>query len=91
MPRSVGRVGKDLAGGVVSGPPLAPTVFVDRLPIVVVSTKITPHGKEPHTSAVMASGSPNVFAGSSRLPVCGSGHLASCGHPLISSSRVFVN
>lgn len=89
MPKSVGRVGRDIAGGALMTP-LVPNVLVDNLPIAVVGTPITPHGKKPHSPMpVMATGSPNVFAGG--IPVCGTGDLASCAHPLISSSRVFVN
>lgn len=88
MPKSVGRVTVDIAGAVLSAP-LVPNVFVNGKPIAVVGTPITPHGKVPHTGATMAEGSPNVFAGGK--PVCGSTHLASCGHPLVSTSTVFIN
>ena len=88
MPKNVGRVTVDVAGGVLSAP-LAPNVFVNGKPIAVVGTPITPHGKFPHSGAKMASGSPNVFAGGK--PICGSTDLASCGHSLVSTSNVFVN
>lgn len=88
MPKSVGRVGKDKAGGLLTGP-LVPTVTVDGLPIAVVGTPIAGHGKFPHSSATMKTGSPNVYAGG--LPVCGAKDVASCGDPLISTSRVIVN
>ena len=88
MPKNVGRVTVDIAGGVLSAP-LVPNVFVNGKPIAVVGTPIAPHGRFPHTGATMASGSPNVSAGGK--PVCGSTDLATCGHPLVSSSNVFVN
>lgn len=88
MPKNVGRVGQDIAGGLLKSP-LVPNVFVEGKPIAVVGTPITPHGKSPHNAPVMSKGSPNVFAGG--RPVCGSTDLASCGHPLTSTSRVFVN
>lgn len=87
MPRNVGRVGVDTAGGVLTGP-LVPNVFVDNAPIAVVGTPITPHGKHKHAAAFMATGSKKVFAGG--IPVCGTGDSADCGHLLISKSRVFV-
>jgi uncharacterized Zn-binding protein involved in type VI secretion len=90
MVRPVGRVGVDLAGGVLATP-LYPNVTVNGAPIAVVKTKITPHGKAPHNVSMMATGSPNVFVGAARTPVCSAGDLASCGHPLISKSNVFVN
>lgn len=88
MAKSVGRVGLDIAGGPLMTP-LVPNVLVNGKPIAVVGTPITPHGKFPHSGAVMAKGSPNVFAGGK--PVCGTTDLASCGHPLVSTSNVFVN
>ena len=92
MPKSVGRVGKDFAGPPTALliEPKAPNVFVNGFPIAVITTKVTPHGKAPHAAPVaMASGSPNVKAGG--FFVCGSGDLASCGHPLVSTSNVFIN
>lgn len=71
------RVGMDSAGGIIAGPPLAPTVFVNGAPIVVVGTLIAPHGPGPHAAASMAMGSSSVFAGG--LPVCRDGDAASCG------------
>jgi uncharacterized Zn-binding protein involved in type VI secretion len=88
MPKNVGRVTVDVAGGVLSTP-LVPNVFVNGKPIAVVGTLITPHGKNPHAAAKMASGSPNVSAGG--RPVCGNTDIASCGHPLVSTSNVFIN
>ena len=88
MAKNVGRVGLDIAGGPLLTP-LVPTVTVNGAPIAVVGTPITPHGKFPHTGATMAQGSPNVYAGGK--PVCGSTDLATCGHPLVSTSNVFVN
>lgn len=74
---SVLRVGLDMAGGLIVGPPLVPNVFVDGAPIVVVGTLIAPHGPTPHDAAAMAVGSATVFAGG--LPVCRAGDLATCG------------
>lgn len=71
------RVGMDTAGGIIAGPPLAPTVFVNGAPIVVVGTLIAPHGTPPHDAAAMAMGSSSVFAGG--LPVCRDGDAATCG------------
>lgn len=88
MPKNVGRVTVDIAGGPLMTP-LVPTVTVQGKPIAVVGTPITPHGRAPHAAATMVQGSPNVFAGGK--PVCGSTDLASCGHPLVSTSNVFVN
>ena len=89
MPRkNLGRVTVDVAGGVLSAP-LVPNVFVNGKPIAVIGTPIAPHGKFPHSGAKMETGSPNVKAGG--FFVCGSGDLASCGHPLVSTSNVFIN
>jgi uncharacterized Zn-binding protein involved in type VI secretion len=96
MPKLVARVGAptDMAGpGGVLLSPLVPNVTVGGLPIAVVGTKVTPHGKTPHNVATMATGSPNVWVGPAKLPVCGTGHVATCGHPLVvgPSARVFIN
>lgn len=85
----VGRCGVDLVSGVpLLTPPKPSRVFVNGMPIAVVGTKITPHGKAPHAASKMAMGSPTVQAGG--LPVCGTGHLASCGHTLLAKSNVFI-
>ena len=88
MPRSVGRVRLDTAGGLLNTP-LVPNVFVNGLPIAVVGTIVSHHGKTPHDAVKMAIGSGNVFAGG--LPVCGAGDAATCGHLLVSTSNVFIN
>lgn len=88
MPKNVGRVEQDIAGGVLMTP-IVPNVFIEGKPIAVVGTVVTPHGRSPHDVVTMIQGSPNVYAGGK--PVCGTGDLASCGHPLVSTSKVFVN
>lgn len=88
MPKNIGRVKLDSAGGLLAKA-LIPNVFVNGLPIAVVGTPVTGHGKAPHSAPTMAKGSPNVRAGG--IPVCGTGDVATCGHPLISTSNVFVN
>lgn len=88
--RPVGRVGKDLAGGLLATP-VYPNVTVNGFPIAVVTTKVAPHGGGPHAASVMVTGSPNVFVGAARHPVCSAADLSSCGHPLVSTSNVTVN
>lgn len=89
---SVGRCGIDYvatpAPAKLLTPPTLPRVYVNGAPIAVVETAVTPHGKGIHTVSVMKQGSVRVFAGG--VPVCANGHLASCGHPLVSTSNVFV-
>jgi uncharacterized Zn-binding protein involved in type VI secretion len=91
MPKNVGRVGKDFAGPptAILLEPRVPNVLVNGMPIAVVGTPVTPHGRTPHDAAIMGTGSPNVFAGG--FPVCGTGDIASCLDPLVSTSNVFVN
>ena len=97
MPKLVARVGASTdqagPGGVLLGP-LYPNVTVGGLPIAVVGTPVTPHGKGPHAATpTMATGSPTVWVGAAKTPVCGTGHVATCGHPLVvgSTAKVFVN
>ena len=82
----IARVGIDTAGGLIVGPPLAPTVFVNGAPIVVVGTLVAPHGAGPHAIATMIQGSAVVFAGG--LPVCRAGDAASCGDTATGSNDV---
>lgn len=89
MPRGVGRVGVDAAGGTVVGI-MAPTVIVNGKPIVCVGAAVAGHGLPPHSSPVMATGSVTVTA--EGIPICGLGDAASCGHTLMpGSSDVFVD
>lgn len=87
MARSVGRVGVDTAGGVLMSP-IVPNVFVNGAPIAVEFTPVSPHGKGPHGGSFMTHGSPLVVAGGSLVNA--TGDLASCGHPLLSTSNVFI-
>jgi uncharacterized Zn-binding protein involved in type VI secretion len=81
------RKGIDAAGGaLLTG---SPNVFVNNAPAVCVGASVAPHGKSPHSSAVMVSGSKNVFI--NNKPVCRAGDLANCGHKASGSSNVNVN
>ncbi len=81
------RVGVDAAGGTIIGN-LAPTVFVNNSPVVVIGALIAPH--DNHVGAVMIQGSPNVFA--NNIAVCRAGDAASCGHTAgPGSSDTFAN
>lgn len=92
--RLVGRVGAptDMVGGGPLIKPLYPNVTVGGLPIAVVGTPATPHGKGPHAAPLMVEGSATVWVGPSKTPVCGTGHLATCGHPLVvgPSAKVYI-
>lgn len=87
----VGRVGIDtVAEGLLLRPPVSSRVYVNGAPIAVVGTTVAPHinFKGVHNVATMGGGSATVYAGG--LPVCANGHLATCGHPLLATSTVFV-
>lgn len=81
------RTQKDTAGGTITGT-LAPSVFVNGVPVSVIGDPVAPHGPPPHLSPVMAQGSETVFAHG--IPVCRKGDKASCGHPATGSSNVFI-
>jgi uncharacterized Zn-binding protein involved in type VI secretion len=88
MARPVGKMGDFVAGGFLFGP-LVPNVYIEGRPIAVIGTPVSPHGNNPHRTAVMVSGSPNVFAGN--IPVCRAGDVASCGDTLRTLSTVYAN
>lgn len=81
------------AGGGHLDTTLTPTnVFAENRQVAVVTTLVGNHGKAPHAAAVVAKGSPNVFAGPSKLPVAREGDLCSCAHPLLGgATTVIVN
>lgn len=89
MPKGIGRVSTDTAGGPIVGI-LAPSVIVNGQPIVVVGAAVAGHGKPPHSGPVMVEGSSDIFA--EGIQVCSTGDSASCGHVLVNgSSDIFIN
>lgn len=85
----ISRVGVDVAGGTIIGN-LAPTVFVNGAPVVVMGADVEPHPPAlPHSGRpVMVGHSSTVFA--CGIPVCRQGDLASCGHAATGSANVFA-
>lgn len=84
-----GRVGRDFAGGPVIGV-RAPSVFIEGSNAACRLASVLPHGKPPHSGAVMVGASSTVFCEGKAL--CRSGDIASCGHSLSpGSSTVFAN
>lgn len=90
MTRRAGRVYQDYAIGTVLGS-LAPTVFINGTPVAVIGDPVAPHKpRKPCKRAVMATGSPNVFA--HNIPTCREGDMATCEHLIIADSpNVFIN
>lgn len=82
------RVNIDTAGGTIIGN-LAPTIFVNGVPVAVLGANVAGHGDPPHAAPVMVQASPNVFA--NNIAVCREGDQASCGHSATGSSNVFIN
>lgn len=87
MPKGVSRVGVDTAGGIIVGN-LAPTVFVNDVPIVVIGAEVSGHGLPPHSSPVMVEGSGIIFANG--IGVVAEGDLASCDDVATGSPNVFL-
>lgn len=83
----ISRVGVDRAGGLVTGN-LAPTVFVNGSPIVVIGAEVQPHGRGTHGGPTMAEGSVDVFANG--IGICRTGDLATCGHAISGSDNVLT-
>lgn len=86
--KGAGRVNRDFAGGPIVGV-RARSVFIDGQNAACRLASIVPHGKPPHSGAVMVGASSTVFC--ERIPLCRSGDIASCGHSLTpGSSTVFA-
>lgn len=87
----ISRVGRDSAGGTITGPGVS-SVKVNGATISVKGDSVTPHcpcadPPTPHQlSPVMVGSSSTVFAGGK--PVCRSGDSASCGHSASGSGNV---
>lgn len=79
------RVTTDVVGrGLILGPG-APSVLVNGKPISTVGDKVAPHGKPPHTSPTIITGSNSVFA--EGKPVARQySSKATCGHPVVTGS-----
>ena len=60
---------------------------VEGQSIVVLGDPVQGHGQSPHNSPIMAQGSSWMTLNG--IPVCCTGHRASCGHP--SSGRPWFN
>ena len=89
MARKTARVMREVPGGIILGC-LAPDVFIENLNISVVGDQVESHGGYPHSSPVVATGSPDVFSNNS--PVARIGDSASCGHQIPSGpDRTFTN
>jgi len=81
----VSRVGTDKAGGTIVGN-LAPTVFVNGVPIAVKGASVAGHGRSPHSSPVMNGSSGTVKAHG--ILICRAGDSATCGHAASGSGNV---
>jgi uncharacterized Zn-binding protein involved in type VI secretion len=77
------KVGVSTASGVITGN-LAPTVFVNGVPVVVKTAAIAGHGAGIHSAATMVGASTSVYANNKQ--VCREGDAASCGHTGTSGS-----
>lgn len=89
MARRQCRIVRDFAGGTIIGN-LAPTVFVNGIPISVLGDPVEGHGPMQHAGPVIATCSPNVYAHG--IGVTRQGDNASCGHPAgPGSENVFTN
>jgi uncharacterized Zn-binding protein involved in type VI secretion len=90
MPGNVARCGVDTAGGLINAPATLRTVRVNGAPIACVGDTVVGHGTGAHAAPVLAiQTSRTVLANG--IPVVISGDLASCGHPVVSSSNVVIS
>lgn len=83
----VSRITVDTAGGTIVGN-LAPTVYVNDVPIVVKGAEVEPHGRGSHRSPVMDSSSSTVYA--NNILICRANDVATCGHAATGSGNVIA-
>jgi uncharacterized Zn-binding protein involved in type VI secretion len=77
MTKEILRKNIDYAGGLIIGG--STNVFVNGVGVVRIGDQVSPHGRDIHSSSVMAQGSSSVFVNG--ISVCRVGDLATCGHP----------
>lgn len=80
------RKGLDSAGGVLVGG--SPNVFANKAASVRIGDAVAGHGRSPHSSPVMATGSSSVFING--ISACRRGDTATCGHSATGSFNVFI-
>ncbi len=68
-------------GSIIAG---ATTVYANGIKLGLQGSKITPHGRGPHASAIVTTGSPTVFADGVAVARVTSGN--SCGHSMAQGS-----
>jgi uncharacterized Zn-binding protein involved in type VI secretion len=83
----VSRIGVDTAGGTIVGN-LAPTVYVNDVPIVVKGADIEGHGRGSHSRPVMDGSSSTVYA--NNILICRADDAATCGHVATGSGNVIA-
>jgi uncharacterized Zn-binding protein involved in type VI secretion len=84
----VSRVNTDSAGGTIIEAKV-PSVKVNGNSVAVLGCQVQGHGSSPHNAPTMIQASSSVYAGG--IGICRQGDNASCGHPAIGSSNVFIN
>lgn len=81
----------DLVGPGVLYSPIVPNLLIGAFPVAVQGNLITPHGKPPHTAAVLA-GTKNqrVRCGPAFIPLAQATDIATCGDVAIPSKNLKV-
>lgn len=82
---ALGLVGLSIVGTGIDIGPGSPTVMADGLPVSLVGDKVTPHGKPPHTTPIIVTGSQTVLV-DGRPPVVQGLSIASCGHVVVTGA-----
>jgi uncharacterized Zn-binding protein involved in type VI secretion len=80
----IARQGDLDSGGGTLNSGVSSTVYVDGIPVALVDTGQTPHGKGIHSSSVVISGSSTVIVESKQVAHVGSS--TRCGHPVATGS-----
>lgn len=86
---NIARCGVDTAGGLIGTPATVRTVFVNGSPIACAGDPVAGHGIGIHAGPVLTV-TRNVTVRANNIPVVCTADFATCGHPVVSTSNVFI-
>lgn len=82
----VARIGDVAGGAIING---ANTVLSGGIPVAVLGSVVSPHGKVPHSGATIITSSSSVFA--EGIPIARLGDVASCGHTIANGDATVIS
>ena len=82
---AIGLVGRSIVGTGIDVGPGSPTVMCEGSPVSLIGDKVTPHGKPPHTAAIIITGSQTVLI-DGRPPAVQGLSVATCAHVVVTGA-----